>query len=80
MSILSEFLPRPAPSPENLRRAGSIEAPLIALFDSSVAAGDALRSAGATLWREASPGVVILAPLPGLREKLYAAGAMLVVG
>lgn len=80
MLILSQFLPRPAPSPESLRQAGPIEAPLVALFDSAAAAGEALRAAGATLWREDSPGVVTLAPGPGLREKLYAAGAMLVVG
>lgn len=77
---IHRFLPRPAPSPESLRAAGPIDSPLIALFDSSGAASDALREAGATLWREDAPGVIVLAPGPGLREKLYAAGAMLVVG
>ncbi|MCQ4161113.1 hypothetical protein NON00_14405 [Roseomonas sp. GC11] len=79
MTLLA-FHPRPTISPETLRDAGSIEAPLVALFDTPLAADEGIRAAGATPLRQYAPGVVILAPRPGLRERLYAAGAMLVVG
>jgi len=72
--------PRPAAPAEILPPAGSIDSPLIALFDSGKPVQEALRRAGVLQWRESSPGVVALAPQPGLRERLYAAGAMLVVG
>lgn len=70
---------RPAMPAETLRGTPGLDAPLIALFPSDSVAGAALRHAGATLLRKKSAGVVMLAPGPGLREKLYAAGAMLVV-
>ncbi|MFC3126578.1 hypothetical protein ACFOD4_16055 [Pseudoroseomonas globiformis] len=72
--------PRPAPATEPLPALGSFDTPIVALFDTAASASVALQRAGVTLWREASPGVVAMAPHPGLREQLYAAGAMLVVG
>ncbi|HWL82664.1 MAG TPA: hypothetical protein VNR89_17080 [Roseomonas sp.] len=72
-------LPRPSLSAETLPTRDSIETPMVALFEDAGAASAALRRAGLTRWRQSSPGVVVLAPLPGLREQLYAAGALLVV-
>lgn len=77
---LSLALPRPAIPTETLRSAGLIEAPLVALFDDAALASSAPGLAGATDWRHRTPCVVVLAPHPGLRERLYAAGAILVVG
>jgi hypothetical protein len=71
---------RPAMPPETLRGMAGVEAPLVALFDTAENARAAVRSTGARLLRDASPGVVMVAPASGLRERLYAAGAMLVVG
>ncbi|MXP65655.1 hypothetical protein E0493_20095 [Roseomonas sp. M0104] len=72
-------LPRPSLSAETLPARGNIESPMVALFEDACSASAALRRAGLTRWRQSSPGVVVLAPLPGLREQLYAAGALLVV-
>jgi hypothetical protein len=79
-STLARLPSRPASSPETLRSAGPVEAPLVALFDSAAGAEAALLSTGARLLRNRSPGVIMVAPQPGLRESLYAAGALLVVG
>lgn len=79
MPQLALLAPRPAAPGEILPAAGSIDSPLIALFDSGKPVQEALRRAGAVRWQESSPGVVAVAPLPGLRERLYAAGALLVV-
>jgi hypothetical protein len=72
--------PRPGQSHETLRRNGLVDAPLVALFDSSDTAWAAVRHTGAQVLRDRSTGVLMLAPSGGLRERLYAAGALLVVG
>jgi hypothetical protein len=72
---------RPALAPDTLLGTHAVEAPLIALFESEEAALAALpRLGGARVLRRPSAGVRMLAPMPGLRETLYAAGALLVVG
>jgi hypothetical protein len=71
---------RPSRSPKTLRAAGLVEAPLVALFDSQAGADAALASTGGRLLSNRSQGVITMAPAAGLRESLYAAGAMLVVG
>ncbi|WP_159998819.1 hypothetical protein [Roseomonas sp. 18066] len=77
---LSQFLPRPSVPQDTLRRAGLIESPVVALFDDADLASAAPGRVAATEWRHRTPCVVVLAPDPGLRERLYAAGAILVVG
>jgi len=79
MNALAHLLPRPALPSETLPARGCVETPVVALFDRSGDTGEALRRAGLRHWREASQGVVVLAPSPGLRERLYAAGALVVV-
>jgi hypothetical protein len=71
---------RPSRSPETLRPTGLVEAPLVALFDSQAGAEAALASIGGRLLSNRSQGVITMEPAAGLRESLYAAGAMLVVG
>ncbi|WP_419896285.1 hypothetical protein [Roseomonas sp. USHLN139] len=77
---LSAPLPRPSAPHDTLRNAGLIESPVVALFDDAELASAAPRRVSATEWRHRTPRVVVLAPDPGLRERLYAAGAILVVG
>jgi hypothetical protein len=71
---------RPALPTETMRPAGDIEAPVVALFESEAAAQAASVRTGARMLRHASHGVMTLAPARALREDLYAAGALLVVG
>ena len=71
---------RPALPPQTLRHAGEIEAPVVALFESEAAAQAATARTGARTLRRPASGVLTFAPMPGLREDLYAAGALLVVG
>jgi hypothetical protein len=72
---------RPALAPETLLGPHAVEAPLIALFESEEAALAALLHLGGTrILQRPSAGVRMLAPMPRLRETLYAAGALLVVG
>lgn len=71
---------RPAASPETLISRGGAEAPMLALFENAATAQAAILHTGARVLRDNSPGVVMLVPDQGLRERLYAAGAMLVVG
>ncbi|EHM00053.1 hypothetical protein HMPREF9946_02747 [Acetobacteraceae bacterium AT-5844] len=71
--------PRPAASHETLIGRGQIEAPIVALFENAAMAEAAILHTGATVLGDRSPGVVMLAAAQGLRERLYAAGAMLVV-
>jgi hypothetical protein len=70
---------RPAQPFESASISDSNETMLLALFEDAAMASAAIRHTGARLLREASPGVVMLAADQGLRERLYAAGAMLVV-
>ncbi len=75
------FIHRPGHSPETLSGSHKAEAPLIALFENEETAEAALHHlSGARVVRHPAAGVRMLAPAPGLREMLYAAGAMLVVG
>ncbi len=53
--------------------------PIVAVFADEDIAHDAIASLGARLLTSPAPGVVLLRPLSGLRERLYAAGAALVV-
>ena len=76
---MSHLAPRPVPSTEPLPASGSFDAPVVALFESRDGAAAALVRAGVTQWREISSGVVAMPPLCGLRDRLYAAGALLVV-
>jgi hypothetical protein len=77
---LSDTLSRPAAPQDTLRHAGLIEAPVVALFEDAELASAAPARVSASAWRHRTPCVVVLAPEPGLRERLYAAGAILVVG
>lgn len=56
------------------------DAPILALFEDQAAAQAATARTGARMLRRAAHGVLTFAPAPGLREDLYAAGALLVVG
>jgi hypothetical protein len=74
-------LPRPAKPHETLRGPYGVDAPMIALFENEHTARLAvLNLTEARVLRHPRPGVRMLAPAPGLRETLYAAGALLVVG
>jgi hypothetical protein len=55
------------------------EPPLVAIFRSDDAASAAIAETQAELMRRPAPGVVLLRPMHGLRERLYASGAALVV-
>jgi hypothetical protein len=79
-AAISPQCPATAPPTETMRPAGDIEAPVVALFESEAAARAASVRTGARMLRHASHGVMTLAPARGLREDLYAAGALLVVG
>ena len=57
----------------------SNEVPLVAVFANDGAALAAVQATGAELMRLAAPGVVFLRPSQGLMERLYAAGAGIVV-
>ncbi|MBP0495606.1 hypothetical protein [Roseomonas indoligenes] len=57
----------------------SSDAPLIAVFSDDETALAAVAETRAELLRTPSPGVVLLRPVQGLRERLYAAGAAVVV-
>jgi hypothetical protein len=82
--IRADKPPMPSPPPalpaETLRHAGMVDAPIIALFENEAAAQAAGARTGARLLRRAAQGVMTCAPAPGLREDLYDAGALLVVG
>ncbi|MFH5923457.1 hypothetical protein [Roseomonas xinghualingensis] len=56
-----------------------LEVPLVAIFSSDDDATAAITATHAELLRSPAPGVVLLRPVHGLRERLYAAGAKLVV-
>ena len=56
-----------------------IEAPVVAIFRDDDAALAAIAETSAELMRSPAPGVVLLRPVQGLRERLYAAGAAIVV-
>lgn len=71
---------RPALPPQTLRHAGEVDAPVVALFESEAAAQAASTRTVARTLRRSGGGVLTFAPTPGLREDLYAAGALLVVG
>jgi len=55
------------------------EVPLVAIFTSDDDASAAITATHAELLRNPAPGVVLLRPMHGLRERLYTAGAKLVV-
>ncbi|WP_338664851.1 hypothetical protein VQH23_06675 [Pararoseomonas sp. SCSIO 73927] len=55
------------------------DAPLVAVFPDDESALAAVSETRAELLRRPSPGVVLLRPVQGLRERLYAAGAAVVV-
>ncbi|MBC9177547.1 hypothetical protein [Pseudoroseomonas ludipueritiae] len=72
---------RPFLAPEPRPGRHAVEAPLIALYESEEAAEAALpHLGGIRVLGQSSSGVRMLAPAPGLRETLYASGALLVVG
>jgi hypothetical protein len=72
---------RPSLAPETLPGFRAVEAPMMALYESEEAAEAALPHLGAfRVLGQSSSGVRMLAPAPGLRETLYATGALLVVG
>ncbi|MFC7551703.1 hypothetical protein ACFQU7_04380 [Pseudoroseomonas wenyumeiae] len=71
----------PFPRVRNAARPRAVEAPLIALYENEAAAEAALPRLGSIrVLGQSSSGVRMLAPAPGLRETLYASGALLVVG
>ncbi|WP_043830222.1 hypothetical protein [Muricoccus aerilatus] len=53
--------------------------PIVAIFSSEAAARAAIAETGAEVLRLPSPGVAFLRPAQGLVERLYAAGAGLVI-
>lgn len=53
--------------------------PIVAVFADEDVALDAIAATRATLVTSPAPGVVLLRPVAGLRERLYAAGAVLVI-
>ncbi|WP_376097938.1 hypothetical protein ACE7GA_07675 [Roseomonas sp. CCTCC AB2023176] len=53
--------------------------PIIAVFADEDVALDAIAAEQATLITSPAPGVVVVRPRAGLRERLYAAGAAIVV-
>lgn len=53
--------------------------PIVAVFADEDMALDAIAATAATLVTSPAPGVVLLRPYAGLRERLYAAEAALVV-
>ena len=57
----------------------SIDVPVVAVFANEAAALAAVEATGAEVMRIPSPGVVFLRPAQGLAERLYAAGAGIVV-
>lgn len=61
------------------RQFPAVEVPLVAIFANNGAALAAVEATGAELMRLAAPGVVFLRPSQGLVERLYAAGAGMVV-
>ncbi len=70
---------RSATRPEPLIDQGAAGPALLALFESTASAQAAILSIGARVMRDNTHGVVTLAADSGLRDKLYAAGALLVV-
>ncbi|MCR0983662.1 hypothetical protein [Roseomonas populi] len=56
-----------------------LDAPLVAVFADDESALAAVSETRADLLRMPAPGVVLLRPAQGLRERLYAAGAAVVV-
>ena len=57
----------------------TLDAPLIAVFHDDEAAHAAIAATSAELMCNPAPGIVMLRPFQGLRERLYAAGAAVVV-
>ena len=53
--------------------------PVVAVFADEDMALAAIASTAATLVTSPAPGVIVLQPHAGLRERLYAAGAAIVV-
>ncbi|WP_147426093.1 hypothetical protein [Teichococcus wenyumeiae] len=79
--MLTATATRPSLASETLRGPCAVEAPLIALYENEAAAEAALPRLGSIrVLGQSSSGVRMLAPAPGLRETLYASGALLVVG
>lgn len=79
--MLTATATRPSLPPRPRPDADAVEAPLIALYESEEAAEAALPCLGEVrVLGQSSSGVRMLAPAPGLRETLYASGALLVVG
>ena len=56
-----------------------LDVPIVALFPDAALAFDAIAATAATFLSSPAPGVVLLRPGAGLSERLYAAGAALVV-
>lgn len=71
---------RPVLPPATIHRAAGPEAPLVALFEDEDAAARARAETVGRLLGSPSGGVLTFAAAPGLREDLYAAGALLVMG
>lgn len=79
--MLTATATRPSLAPEPRSIPCAVETALIALYESEEAAEAALpRLEGIRVLGQSSSGVRMLAPAPGLRETLYATGALLVVG
>jgi hypothetical protein len=75
-AIRPSFIPKPLPGSRAVDAAA-----MIVLFESEEAAQAALpRLGGIRVLGQSASGVRMLAPAPGLRETLYATGALLVVG
>ncbi|WP_458095001.1 hypothetical protein [Roseomonas sp. WA12] len=65
------------PSPASAH--ATAEAPIVAIFPSDDHALAAVTETSAELLRSPAPGVLLLRPARGLSERLYAAGAIVVV-
>jgi hypothetical protein len=80
-AMLTNTATRPVCVPKPLPGSRAVDAAVIALFESEEAAQAALpRLDGIRVLGQSASGVRMLAPAPGLRETLYATGALLVVG
>ena len=68
-------MPPPAVAPAAIMA----DAPLVAIFPNDDDALAAVAETSAELLRSPAPGVLLLRPARGLSERLYAAGAVVVV-